>query len=147
MKGTILTSFLKDSAIGKEKARVRLERHKKSESHKEAVLKLKSMQGPNIITQLSNEASHNQAQHPSMLLKQLQCLKFLLRQGLPICGHKESEDNLIQLRNAIIDCPTLEKWLCDSHYLSHNIVNKMITLMGNGNTILHQLLAKIYTVN
>ena len=81
--------ILEDFVIGK--VRERFKRHEKSASHKELVFKLKSMQGPSIITQLS---ARNQAEHQSMLLKQLQSLKFLLRQGLPIRGLKEIEGNL-----------------------------------------------------
>ena len=76
-----------------------------------------------------------------MLLKQLYSLHYLLRQGLPIRGHKESEASLIQLmRMQSIGCPRLKQWVSDSH-LSHDIVNEIISLMGN--TLLRQLLTKI----
>ena len=29
------------------------------------------------------------------------------------------------------DSPCLQKWLSDNHYLSHGVVNEMITIMGN----------------
>lgn len=67
----------------------RLERHEKTEYHKEAVLKLTTMQGPSIIAQLNSETRRTQATRRNMLLKQLSSLKYLLRQGLPIRGHKE----------------------------------------------------------
>ena len=54
-------------------------------------------------------------------------LRCLLRQGLAVCGHKESEGNLVHLlRMQSTDCPKLKQWVDDSHYLSHDIVNEMI---------------------
>ena len=124
------------------KGRERLECHEKSECHTEAVLKLKGMQGPSPIALLSSEARRTQAIHRSMLLKQLSSLKFLLRQGLSSRGHKESEGNFIQLIELQSNnCPELKQWLLSNHYLSHDIVNELITLMGN--TLLRQLLTNI----
>lgn len=80
-----------------------------------------------------------------MLLKQLHSLQYLLRQGLPIRGHKENEGNLIQLlQMQSMDSPKLRQWISDGHYLSYDIVNEMIALMGN--TLLRQLLTKIQAV-
>ena len=87
-------NFIKEGFCNWKKARELFERHEKSESHKEAVLKLKST---SVIAQISTQACRDQAEYRSMLLKQLHSLRYLLRQGLPIRGHKESEGNLIQL--------------------------------------------------
>ena len=109
------SAFIKEGFCNWKKARERFERHEKSESHKEAVLKLKSMQAPSVIAQLSTHACRDQAEHRSMLLKQLHSLRYLLRQGLPIRGHKESEGELIQiLRMQSIDCPRLRQWVSES---------------------------------
>ncbi len=77
-----------------------------------------------------------------MLLKVLSSLRFLLRQSLTIRGHTESEGNLVQLlllRSE--DCPTLTRWLKNQQYMSHEIINELITLMVN--ELLRQLLAAI----
>ena len=77
-----------------------------------------------------------------MLLKQLSSLTFLLRQGLAIRGHKESEGNLIQLLQLRFEDESgIQKWLNNGNYLSHDIVNEMITLMGN--TLLRKMLDNI----
>ena len=141
------SAFIKEGFCNWMKARERFERHEKSESHKEAMLKLKSMRAPSIIMQLSTQACRDQAECRSMLLKQLHSLHYLLRQGLPIRGHKESEGNLIQLLEMqSTDCPKLGQWIGDGHYLSHDniTVNKMISSMGN--TLLRQLLMKMRAV-
>ena len=78
-----------------------------------------------------------------MLLKVLSSLRFLLRQGLAIRGHKESEGNLIQLLYLRSDdSPQLAKWLKNQQYLSPEIINELITLMGND--LLRQLLSSIH---
>ena len=60
-------------------------------------------------------------------------------QGLSIRGHTESEGNLIQLLELQSNaCPELKQWLLSNPYLSHAIINELITLMGN--TVLRQLL-------
>ena len=103
------------------------------------------MQGPSPIALLSSEARRTQAIHRSMLLKQLSSLTFLLRKGLCIRGHKESEGNLIQLLELQSNnCLELKQWLLSNHNLSHDIVNELITLMGN--TLLHQRLTNIHAV-
>ena len=66
----------------------------------------------------------------------------MLRQGLAIRGHKESEGNFIQLLSN--NCPELKQWLLSNQYLSHDIMNELITLMGN--TMLRQLVTNIRAV-
>ena len=47
--------------------------------------------------QLNTQLRQDQEDRRQALLKQLHCLKFLLRQGLAIHGHDETEGNLQQL--------------------------------------------------
>ena len=60
-------------------------------------MKLNSLQGPSVAAQLSTALQRDQADRRGMLLKQLNSLRYLLRQGLALRSHKESEGNLIQL--------------------------------------------------
>ena len=80
------------------KGRERLERHEKSECHRDVLYKLNKMQGSSAIIQLNSEAMRTQAMYRSMLIKQLSGLNYLLRQGT-IClwTHREREWNHIQL--------------------------------------------------
>ena len=130
------TAFIKEGFCNWKKACEWFVRHERSESHKEAVLELRSMHVPSIVAQLSVEAHLIQAEYWNMLLKQLHSLRYLLRQRLPIRGHKEEEGNLVQLLEMqSTDCPQLKHWIRDAHYLSHDIINEMVSLMGN--TLLH----------
>ncbi len=77
-----------------------------------------------------------------MLLKQLSSLRYLVRQGLALRGHHDSEGNLFQLllcRSE--DVSELRKWLKDGKYFSHDIVKEVIEIMAN--TMLRQILSEI----
>ena len=109
------------------------------------MLRFRSLHAPSVLVQLSHEAHRNQAERRNMLLKQLHSFIYLLRQGLPIRGHMEGEVNLIQLLEMqSTDFPQMKRWIKDGHYLSHDIINEMIALMGN--TLLRQILMKIQAV-
>lgn len=68
-----------------------------------------------------------------MLLKQLESLKYLLRQGLAIRGHSNSDegnlDQLLLLRKD--DIPEFDVYLRAKKYLSPEIINEQIQLMAN----------------
>ena len=106
------TAFISDGFNNWKKAKERFEHHQASESHKEALVKFQCMQASSVVEQLGTQASHTQATNRSMPLKELSSLqKFLLRQGLAIHGHKESEGNLVQLLELRSnDCPDLQLW-------------------------------------
>ena len=100
----------------------------------------------NVVALLSKEKDAEMRYHREMLLKLLNCIRFLARQGLPFRGHNENsesfEGNLYQLLLLQSkDSPQLASWLKKREYISPSIVNEMITLCGN--TILRQLLNDI----
>ena len=126
------------------KAVERFRRHEITDCHKEAVLKLNGLHGPTVLDQVSSEAAKTRAENRAMLLKVLSSLKFLLRQGLAIRGHKENEGNLLQLLHLRSnDSSQLAKWLKNQHYLSPEIMNELISLMGKD--LLRYLLSGSYT--
>ena len=73
-----------------------------------------------------------QQENKMMLVKIVDSLKWLARQGLAIRGHSSESGNFIQLlklRGA--DCPALCEWLSrKSHWLSHDIQNEIIHILG-----------------
>ena len=120
-------AFVKEGFSNWKKPRERFERHEVSECHKEARLKLESMQAPSVLEELIAQAQKDQAEHKNLLLKQLSSLQYLLRQGLAIRGHQDTEGNLIQLLGLRSeDVPGLKAWLREHRYLSHQVVNEMI---------------------
>ena len=119
--------------------------HENSDSHLEARLKCRSLNNPSINEQLSSEAAKVQGIRRAGLLKQLEAMKFLLRQGIALRGHSEEEGNLYQLLTAWSgDCTAIKSWIEERKYMSHDIVNELITLMGHN--ILRQLLVRIKCV-
>jgi len=71
--------------------------HENSDSHLEARLKCKSLNNPSIQEQLSTQGAQYQENRWLGLVKQLEAMKFLLRQGIALRGHSEEEGNLQQL--------------------------------------------------
>ena len=113
------------------KARERFGRHQLGECHKEAQINLRNLQPPSAAAQLVSLAQSAQSENRLMLLRQLSSLHFLVRQGTAICGHKEEEGNLVQLMDLRSeDVPGLKQWLEKHQYMSHQVVNEMITLNG-----------------
>ena len=85
--------LLEDLAIGE---------HKKSEMHLEAMERLAAKaSGSHIGIQLNTQYAAEQKFHKTVLLKLLEAVRFLGRQGLPLRGHSEEtesfEGNLYQL--------------------------------------------------
>ena len=137
------TAFFVEGFQNWKKALERFHIHETSDCHKEAMLKLCSAQAPTIIEQLSSEASKTRAENRRMLMKVLSSLRFLLRQGLAIRGHREDDGNLVQLlQRRVDDDPQLARWLKNQQYMSHEIVNELIA--GIGNELLRQLLTRIH---
>ena len=79
------------------KAIQKFQLHEKSDCHLEAKMKFASISKPTVQEQLSTQAAQVQATRRSGLLKQLEAMKFLLRQGIALRGHTEEEVNLPQL--------------------------------------------------
>ena len=129
------------------KALQRFDEHEKSEMHNEAAVKLAAKSSTtDVAAQLNTQHKTDQAFHRDMLMKLLSCIKFLARQGLPLRGHVEDTEsfngNLYQLLLLRAeDCPQLLTWLHKREYISPEIVNELIAIMGN--TVLRQVLALI----
>ena len=67
--------------------------HDNSGSHLEAKMKWCSLNNPSIKEQLSSQVSKIQSTRRAGLLMQLEIMRYLLRQGLPLRGHNEKEGN------------------------------------------------------
>ena len=121
-------AFMSQGFNNWKKACEKFEAHESSEAHKEAIFTVKQLRTSGIDAQLNNQVQKTQASRRD--IKELSCLRMLLRQGLPIRGQTEQEGNLMQslcLRSN--DDPRIIQWIKDSKYLSVDIVNECVMLM------------------
>ena len=82
----------------------------------------------------SSAHAQNKAENRRVLLKILQNVKFLGRQGIAFRGHDDAESNFMQLFNLQeVDYPLLSAWLKwgTDRYLSPDIPNKMLQTSRN----------------
>ena len=102
-----------------------------SQLHREAVMKWKLGQQPGIDAVMDQSCKAEQTCRREMLIKQLESLHYLLKQGLAVRGHEEADSNLYQLLLLQSnDCPQLKAWLSDKKYFSPDILNEQISIMG-----------------
>ena len=116
------------------KCQEKLKKHSQSKFHAEATEKvllfddLKS----DIGAKLGGELKRTQETRKRMLLKQLSSIRYLARQAQSLQGKTEIESNLRQLlKLRAEDVPELLEWVENGRYLSHNIINELINMMGN----------------
>ena len=81
-----------------------------------------------------------------MLMKLLQAIQYLSCQGLPLRGHREDAEslsgNLYQLLLLQAKyCPEMISWINKREYISPEIINDIISLMGN--RVLHNILTDV----
>ena len=143
------TAFVDEGFGSWNKALERFKDHEKSEMHKEAVQKLAAKSsGADVATQLRMQCKADQRFHREMLIMVLSSVRFLARQGLPFRGHSETsetfEGNLYQLLLLRAEENNrMRLWLKKKEYISPDIVNQIITLMGQ--TVLRNIIAQIKT--
>jgi len=94
------------------KALEKFKTHALSITHREAVMKFQLLQQPPISNHLDAHAKKCQTSRRNALLKQLNAIKFLLRQGIAMRGHDETEGNLYQLLIMLSnDCPVVKSYV------------------------------------
>lgn len=124
------------------KALEKFKTHSLSITHREAVMKWQQLQQPPISSRLNAQADKLLASRRNALLKQLNAIKFLLRQGIALRGHDDTCGNLHQLLVMLSgDCADVKSWISEKRYMSHEIVNEQICMMAN--TLLRSLLTKV----
>uniref|UniRef100_H3A4M8 DUF4371 domain-containing protein n=1 Tax=Latimeria chalumnae TaxID=7897 RepID=H3A4M8_LATCH len=131
-----------EKGYNNKKATEKFREHEKSDLHNEAKRKYMTKDQPSVMVQLNDQLQRDQIERWKMLVIQLSSLHFLLRQGMAIRGHDELQGNLQQLLLLRAeDDPGVNAWISNRNYLSHDIVNEMISLMGNAllRSKLHQI--------
>ena len=115
--------------------------------HKEAVERLAAKSSSaDVVTQLRIQCEADQRFHREMLMKLLSSIRFSACQGLAFQGHTETSDSfegnlyqLLQLRAE--ENNQMKVWVNKEEYISPNIVNEIIVLMGQ--TVLRNIIAQI----
>ena len=134
-------AFVRDGFNNWKKAHNRFCSHSTSNLHKESQLKWVAQGKPSLPQYFSSQLAQLQETRRNALICQLSGLRFLLRQGLAIRGHSEMEGNLRQLLRMYSSFCDMKAWLKENRYMSHDIINEQITIMGN--TLLRTLLCCI----
>lgn len=135
-------AFITDGFCNWKKATLRFKEHGLSQCHREAVNKIASMKKPGVHVQINAQQKLDQSVHRDLFMTELYSIQFLSRQGLALRGHQENEGNLVQLlRSKSNEEPRLNSWIENGKYLSPEVVNEIIKLMGN--TVLREILVDI----
>jgi len=121
--------------------------HESSGTHHEAVERLSAKNSSvHIGSIVSQQKAAETAFHRTMLMKVFSCTRYLGRQGLALRGHDERaesfEGNLYQL--LLLEASgdhKMKAWLDKREYISPDIINDMIKLMGTA--IHNEILAEI----
>ena len=144
------TSFVHSGFSNWKKALSAFRMHESSNMHKDYILKLTAKsKDVGIDALLSAHLSSDQKHHRSMFMKLLCAIQFLAWQGLPFRCHTEDNievfgGNLYQLLLLQAkDTPRMISWLERKEYISPDIINEIITSMGQ--CVLRKILAEVCT--
>ena len=141
------SAFVEDGFGNWKKGLQKFLEHEKSDMHREAADRLAAKSsGRNVATLLNTQHEVETVFHRELLLKLLSCIQFLARQGLPFRGHRENADcfegNLYQLLLLqALNFPQMEMWLRQREYISPEIINEVIMMMGQA--VLREILTEI----
>ena len=112
------------------KAVEKFRNHEICATYQEAVMKWKLAKQSPVNEQLNSQVKKDQKVRRQGLLKQLHGLKYLVRHGMAIRGHKEVEGNLHQLLMMWSNFDSdLKRWISENKYISHDIMNEQIEMI------------------
>jgi hypothetical protein len=137
-------AFMEDGFNTWRKATKWFRDHEGSLSHREATMKLIAIGQPALPQLFSGQIRRQQESRRKSLLSQLSGLRYLLRQGLAIRGHGDDQQgNLKQLLLMMSheSDSSIVGWLQEKKYMSPEIINEQIAIMGH--SVLRTLLGKI----
>ena len=116
-KCSINSTFFSSGFDNWKKGAEKFASHEQSLVHKEAAMKWKTFGCPSVGECLDSVLTHDQNERRLALVKVIDAMKYLLRQGLAIRGHVVEEGNLEQL---------IQTWAADHHYLRKFVREKSI---------------------
>ena len=111
-------------------------RHEQSKSHKEATNTIFTVSScyKDCAEMLSSQHAKEKADNRHMLYKILSNVRFLVQQGLPLCGSRQGDDSnfiqLLKLRGT--DDVRMTEWIEQkiSKYTTADVQNEMLTVMS-----------------
>lgn len=128
-------SFLTDGFSNWKKAAEKFTDHQTSYCHKASLdIEANLTQNRNIIEIMSAEATKTMQSSRLCLMKVIESLQYICRQGLAIQGSTDSSSNLFQLLKLRgKDVPSLSTWIDKNSdkYISHESQNEIISIMAN----------------
>lgn len=126
--------FIEKGFSNWKKALSRFKEHQQSECHKMAISsQMIPKTHKNVRELTSTVAAKQMQQNRYCLLKVIECIQFLGRQGLALQGKTEKESNFLQLFRVMAKNDSiLTEWLGQvrDKYTSHDIQNEIIHLMA-----------------
>ncbi|CAF2034910.1 unnamed protein product [Rotaria magnacalcarata] len=98
-------------------ALARFPKNESSETHSDCVYLVKQQKRSTVAARISLTYQIQQAQRRRLLLIEIECIKYLLRQGFALRGHIKDEGNLIQLLKLHeADIEGLFAWIKNGNY-------------------------------
>ncbi len=122
-------------------------KHESCAAHRESVTRLIHLKkGESVIAKIDSQKQKQQKEARVALIKVVEVLRLLARQGLAVRGHTDQESNFVQLLSLVKkDNQILDSWLSrgdrKNKWLSHDIQNEFLTLMAH--TVLRRIVSNI----
>jgi len=107
--------------------------HEKSACHRFAISQLKQTSAPTVTAQISTQKFVEQMTAWVALVKIIESIRFLARQGLAFRGHEEDDGNLAQLLKLRgSDIKDLDLFMKrTTNFTSHDCQNEMLTIISH----------------
>ena len=101
-------AFISDGFSTWSKALHKFREHHNSECHKLSLAyERQDPEYPSIMDSMSSAAAEKRSEERKYLMKLIECVKFLARQGIPLQGEHDDNDNLTQL--LLFRCNEMER--------------------------------------
>ena len=126
------TAFTIGGFCNLKKGKEKFIKHKKSDLHRESVMKIAACRQLLVDAQLSKAKEKEQKEAYAALKEIVTLILFLERQGLAVRGHDSDEGNFQELlRLRAKEIPELKKWLTETkkHYTTSDIQNELLQIM------------------
>jgi Domain of unknown function (DUF4371) len=127
-------TFISKGFSNRKKAIQKFSDHEKSACRQHACQQLRQVKASPIDAQISKQKESEQASARLCILKVIETVRFLARQGLALRGHNAENSNmmqLLQLRSQ--DLPCISAWVKKTtNFTSPESQNEILTMLSHG---------------